>query len=155
MRRGAPAVPPAPEARAGRLVRGAALAAVAAAMALASACSSPDPVQLLADRVQRFDDLRQKREWQEIYQDILDPELRKSMKKQDFLKRREEATMEFLAARVGKVDLKGDRATVEVEVEANVPVLRPGGPPLTIKKQIGEKQDWVRRDGQWFVRLEQ
>ena len=62
--------------------------------------------------------------------------------------------MEFLGAKVGEFDPKGDRVTVPVEVDANVPVMRPGGPPLTIRKQIDEKQDWVRRDGQWYVRLE-
>lgn len=155
MRRGAPAAPPAPETGAIPFARRAALAAVVTAMACASACSTPDPQQVLGARVQRFDEMRQKLEWKAIYQDMLDPELRKSFKIEDFLKRREQATMEFLGARVGKVGIEGDRASVEVEVEANVPVLRPGGPPMTIRKQIAEKQDWVRRDGQWYVRLEQ
>ncbi|MFM7143872.1 MAG: hypothetical protein ACKO2K_18360 [Alphaproteobacteria bacterium] len=123
-------------------------------MAVASACSSPDPKQALAERVDRFDDLRQKADWASIYRDMLDPEIRKSLKIDDFLKPREQSTMEFLGARVGSFDPKGDRVTVPVEVDANVPVMRPGGPPLTIRKQIEEKQDWVRRDGQWYVRLE-
>lgn len=129
-------------------------ALVATALAFASACASPDPKQSLSDRVVAFDDLRQKAEWSAIYRDMLDPEIRKSLKIEDFLKPREQATMEFLGARVGEVDLKGERATVSVEVDANVPVMRPGGPPLPIRKQIDEKQDWVRRDGQWYVRLE-
>lgn len=132
----------------------AAVAVVATALAFASACSTPDPRQSLTDRVKTFDELRQKAAWQAIYQDMLDPEIRKSLKVEEFLKPREQATMEFLGAKTGQIDLKGERATVAVEVDANVPVMRPGAPPLTIRKQIGEKQDWVRRDGQWYVRLE-
>ena len=154
MRRGAPAAPPAPEARPAWLARSASLAALATAMAFAQACSTPDPKQALAERVQRFDELRQGRDWQAVYREMLDPEIRKSLKIEDFLAPRKDATMAFLGARMGQVELSGDRASVDVEVDADVPVLRPGAPPITIRKQIGEKQDWVRRDGQWYVRLE-
>ena len=62
--------------------------------------------------------------------------------------------MEFLGSSIQQVDIQGQRATVKTRIEANVPVLKPSGPPLVLKRQIDEQQDWVQRDGSWYIRLE-
>lgn len=162
MRRGAPTAPTTPGAYAAvrlqvaglpKASRVALFVAMACAMGFASACRSADPKADLTVRVVRFNELRQKLEWNGIYAELLDPEVRKSLKLEDFLRPRQ-STMEFLGSSIQQVDIQGQRATVKTRIEANVPVLKPSGPPLVLKRQIDEQQDWVQRDGSWYIRLE-
>src|SRR5262245_34097598 len=100
LRRGAPAMRSAPRgpspARGGRRARiVGGLIAVTCAALLVSACRDADPREELQDRARQYLELKQKREWTAIYQGLLDPEARKTVKLEDFLKPRKE-TMDVL-----------------------------------------------------------
>lgn len=118
----------------------------------AVACRSADPQVDLRERVGQYLAMKQKREWTGIYEGMLDPEVRKSLKLEDFLRPRAQA-MDFVGFDVLEVSPADGR--VKVKVDAMVPVLQPGNQaPLMVRKQTEEEQRWVQRDGRWYVHLE-
>jgi hypothetical protein len=130
---------------------GAMLAAgLAIAFVLVAGCQKPDPVAALKDRVSKYWGLKQSKGWPEVYDGYLDPESKKSVTKDAFLKRRWLA-FDILSYQISDVQAEGDKATVAVDNEVNFPLKTPAGDLTFIKKQVNTKDQWVRRDGQWYV----
>ena len=149
MRRGAPALRPA----------GVALASAMAALLLGNACSreagSPKAgeAEELRVRVQEYLELKQQHAWARIYDEVLDPESHNQLEKQRFLKKRERA-FDILGFEILTAEQNGQEGRVRVQMEAMIPVLKPGGETSLIRKQVQDPQDWVFRDGRWYIRLE-
>lgn len=151
MRRGAPVIPaPRGQGHLRMAVLGLLLAPVLGLSA--ASCRSADPQADLRDRVEQYLAMKQKREWTGVYEGMLDPEVRKSLKLEDFLRPRAQA-MDFVGFEV--LEVSPADGQVRVKVDAMVPVLRPGNQaPLMVRKQTEEQQRWVQRDGRWYVHLE-
>ena len=58
---------------------------------------------------------------------------------------------DILSYQISDVKEEGDKATVAVDNEVNFPLKTPQGELTFIKKQVNTKDQWVRRDGQWYV----
>jgi hypothetical protein len=127
-----------------------ALAGLAIALVLTAGCQKPDPVAALKDRVSKYWALKQSKGWAEVYDGYLDPEAKKSVTKEAFLKRRWLA-FDILSYQISNVQEEGDKATVAVDNEVNFPLKTPQGELTFIKKQVNTKDQWVRREGQWYV----
>ncbi len=117
-----------------------------------SGCQKSDPVAGLKDRVSTYWGLKQSKAWEEVYGNYLDPEHKKTVTKEAFLKRRFLA-FDILSYEISDVKEEGDKATVVVTNEANIPLKTPTGELTFIKKQVTTKDEWVRRDGNWYVVL--
>jgi len=115
-------------------------------------CQKADPVATIKDRVSTYWGLKQSKGWEEIYEKYLDPEAKKSLTKEAFLKRRFLA-FDILSYEISDVKEDGDKATVVVTNEANIPLKTPQGELTFIKKQVTTKDEWVRREGKWYVVL--
>jgi len=115
-------------------------------------CQKSDPVAGLKDRVSTYWGLKQTKSWGEVYEKYLDPEARTTVAKEAFLKRRFLA-FDILSYEISDVKEEGDKATVTVNNEANIPLKTPQGELTFIKKQVTTKDEWVRRDGNWYVIL--
>jgi hypothetical protein len=115
-------------------------------------CQKADPVAGLKERVSTYWGLKQTKSWDEVYEKYLDPEARKKVAKEAFLKRRFLA-FDILSYEISDVKEEGDKATVTVNNEANIPLKTPQGELTFIKKQVTTKDEWVRRDGNWYVIL--
>lgn len=129
-----------------------ALAGLTIAFVLVAGCQKPDPVAALKDRVSKYWGLKQSKGWAEVYDGYLDPEAKKSVTREAFLKRRWLA-FDILSYQISDVQEEGDKATVAVDNEVNFPLKTPQGELTFIKKQVNTKDPWVRRDGQWYVIL--
>jgi len=127
-----------------------ALAGLAIAFVLMAGCQKPDPVAALKDRVSKYWGLKQSKGWAEVYDGYLDPEAKKTVTREAFLKRRWLA-FDILSYQISNVQEEGDKATVAVDNEVNFPLKTPQGELTFIKKQVTTKDQWVRRDGQWYV----
>src|SRR5215470_16381465 len=129
VRRGAPAMRSAP-------TRSAVVSSPAAALALLMAitapalgaygCQSPDPKEDLRRRATEYLQLKQKREWTAIYEGILDPEARKTVKLEDFLKPRKES-IDMLGFQLVSTEVNQENGSVKVKVDVVIPVLSPRG----------------------------
>lgn len=115
-------------------------------------CQKADPVAALKDRVSAYWVLKQSKGWPEVYDKYLDPEAKKTVTKDAFLKRRWLA-FDILSYEISNVQEEGDKATVEVANEVNFPLKTPQGELQFIKKKVSTKDQWVRRDGVWYVVL--
>ena len=133
--------------------RAAALSVLAACLfAVTPGCQKGDAAASLKDRVGTYWGLKQAKNWDEVYEKYLDPEARKTVTKEAFLKRRWLA-FDILSYEIGEIQENGDKATVSVANEANIPLKTPQGELQFIKKQVNTKDEWVRRDGAWYVVL--
>jgi hypothetical protein len=119
---------------------------------LAAGCRHGAPVASLKERVAAYWGLKQSKAWEEVYDKYLDPEAKKTVTKEAFLKRRWLA-FDILSYEIGDVQENGDKATVTVNNEANIPLKTPQGELQFFKKQVATKDEWVRRDGVWYVVL--
>ena len=137
--------------RPSKLAGYAALALVVAAVSLGG-CQKADPVAALKDRASAYWGLKQAKTWPEVYDKYLDPEAKKTVTNEAFLKRRWLA-FDILSYEISNVQEEGDKATVEVTNEVNFPLKTPQGELTFIKKQVNTKDQWVRRDGVWYVLL--
>jgi hypothetical protein len=117
-----------------------------------SGCQKADPVAALKDRASAYWGLKQAKSWPEVYDQYLDPEAKKSLPREAFLKRRFLA-FDILSYEISNVHEEGDKATVEVANEVNFPLKTPHGELTFIKKQVTTKDQWVQRDGVWYVAL--
>lgn len=122
------------------------------ALVASSGCQKADPVAALKERVASYWGLKQSKNWPEVYDKYVDPEAKKTLGRDAFLKRRFLA-FDILSYEIGAVQEVGDTATVEVANEVNVPLKTPQGELTFIKKQVSTKDQWVRRDGIWYVVL--
>jgi hypothetical protein len=125
---------------------------VAAILLAAVGCQKADPVALLKERATTYWGLKQSKGWAEVYDQYLDPEAKKTLTKEAFLKRRWLA-FDILSYQISNVQEEGDKATVAVDNEVNFPLKTPEGELKFIKKQVNTKDEWVRRDGIWYVVL--
>ncbi len=137
-----------------RSARPATMVGVAALLLLGAiaGCQKTDPVASLKDRATTYWGLKQSKGWAEVYDKYLDPEIKKTLTKDAFLKRRWLA-FDILSYEVSSVQEDGDKATVEVANEVNFPLKTPQGELTFIKKQVSTKDQWVRRGGVWYVVL--
>jgi hypothetical protein len=132
---------------------------IAAVVLLVSAagvlgCQRANPGGDLKGRVTKYWQLKQSKAWPQVYDEYLDPNAKGQLTKDAFVKRRFLA-FDILSFEVGEVEQDGDKATVEVTNEANIPLKSPNGEMQFIKKQVTTKDTWVRRDGTWFVELKE
>jgi hypothetical protein len=154
VRRGAPAIQ-------GVSVGQAASAKLALAVLLGMAIATtgcqtaPDgeAVESLQVRAQKYLELKQKRDWVAIYDGLLDPELHPKLKREAFLRRRD-AAFDVLGFTVVSTKEEGGTGKVVVKVDAMIPVLNPRGGTTMLRKELEEPQDWVARDGRWYIQLE-
>lgn len=115
-------------------------------------CQKSDPVASLKDRVSTYWGLKQSKGWPEVYDKYIDPEAKKTVAREAFLKRRF-LSFDILSYEISDVQEQGDKATVAVDNEVNFPLKTPQGELTFIKKQVTTKDQWVRRDGVWYVVL--
>lgn len=133
------------------------LAAMAVLAGFSPACTEPRPeVKDLEMRARQYMEARQSRNWSDVYDDFMDPAGRATVDK-----------AEFLATRGGGFDILGFEvlqaevdATAEppvgelrMRMEALIPLLAPGGGSHTVRRMMEDPQQWVFRDGQWYVQL--
>ena len=139
---------------AGRSWRRIGSAAIAVVLVLGTlgGCQKADPAAALKDRVAAYWGLKQAKTWPEVYDKFVDPDVKKTVTKDAFVKRRWLA-FDILSYEISNVQEEGDKATVEVSNEVNFPLKTPQGELTFIKKQVSTKDQWVRRDGVWYVVL--
>jgi hypothetical protein len=118
----------------------------------AAGCQKADPAAALKERASAYWGLKQSKGWAEIYEKYLDPDAKKTVLKEAFLKRRWLA-FDILSYEISDVREEGDKATVEVANEVNFPLKTPQGELTFIKKKVSTKDPWIRRDGVWYVVL--
>jgi hypothetical protein len=120
--------------------------------AVLAGCSKPGSTAMLAERANKYWELKQTKRWEEVYDGYLDPALKGTLSKEIFLKKRLLA-FDILNYTISEARESGDRGTVRVEAEANFPVRQMGGAVQLIQKKTTVEDDWVKRDGVWYVRL--
>lgn len=134
-----------------RTVAGVVLLALVAAFGGAG-CRKADPSASLKERAGAYWGLKQSKSWPEVYDEYLDPEAKKTVTRDAFLKRRFLA-FDILSYEISSVQVENEKATVEVANEVNVPLKTPQGELTFIKKQVITKDPWVLRGGVWYVVL--
>ena len=99
--------------------------------------------------------MKQKRDWGGIYDGLLDPDARKSLVREDFLKHRK-GTFDVLGFSVvsTQVDEAQGSAKVVARIDASIPVLSPRGGTSMLRKELEDSQEWVRRGGRWYIHLD-
>lgn len=129
---------------------------LAVAMALAGlaaigwGCTPADPKEELRERAAKYLELKQKREWTAIYEGMVDPEARKSVKLEDFLKPRKES-MDMLGYELISAEVDQDQGSVKAKVDVVIPILSPRGGATMMRKELEDSQRWVQRDGRWYI----
>ncbi len=132
-----------------------ALAALLGVAATATGCQAAQENDAAGDlqaRAQQYLELKQKRDWAAIYDGFLDPELRKTLPKEAFLKRRSMA-FDVLSYTLVSTKEEGETGKVVVKLDAMIPVLNPRGGTTVLRKEVSEPQKWVVRDGRWYIQL--
>ena len=119
---------------------------------LAAGCRSADPREELKQRAQQYLELKQKREWTAIYEGLLDPESRKTVKLEDFLRVRK-STMDLVGFQLVETEVTDGNGSVRAKVDAVVPVLSPQGGTTMLRRELEDSQHWVQRDGRWYIQL--
>jgi hypothetical protein len=149
VRRGAPAVQ-----HARRFWAATAILPVVGALVVAwtEGCHARGPDEDLEARARQYLELKQKHDWVAIYDALLDPEMRKTLKKEDFLHKRRLA-FDVLGWTVVKKEETGEHASVVAKLDAMIPVLNPRGGTTMMRKEVEEPQKWVNRDGRWYIEL--
>ena len=108
----------------------------------------------LNERVEKYWALKQSKGWEEAYDQYLDPQAKEALKKEAFLNKRR-LSFDILSFRVAEAKDEGDTAKVAVENEVNFPIKAPTGEMQLIKKQVTTTETWVRREGGWYVKLDE
>jgi len=108
----------------------------------------------LQERAQKYLELKQKRDWVAIYEGLLDPELQGKLKREVFLKRREAAFDVLGFTVLSAKEEEGGTAKVVAKIDAMIPVLNPRGGTTMLRRELEEPQQWVARDGRWYIQLE-
>jgi hypothetical protein len=119
---------------------------------LVGGCSQSGSVATLDERANKYWELKQAKRWEEVYDGYLDPTLKGVVSKDAFLKKRLLA-FDILGYSITETTLAGERATVRVTNEVNLPLREPGGTVRVTRKTVETRDEWVRRDGIWYVRL--
>jgi len=154
VRRGAPVVQ---YAAAGQVAGARVALAVLLGMAFVTygcqAASEKEATESLKDRAQSYLELKKKRDWAAIYDGLLDPELHPKLKREAFLRRRD-AAFDVLGFSVVSTNEEGDTGRVVAKVDAMIPVLNPQGGTTMLRKELEEPQQWVARNGRWYIQLD-
>jgi len=131
--------------------------AVLLGMAIATAGCQTAPEEEAAEslqvRAQKYLELKQKRDWVAIYDGLLDPELHTKLKREAFLRRRD-MSFDVLGFTLVSAKEEGGTGKVVAKVDAMIPVLNPRGGTTMLRKELEEPQEWVTRDGRWYIQLE-
>jgi len=110
--------------------------------------------EALERRAREYLELKQRHEWERIYDDLLAPEDRKKLERQHFLRKRA-SSFDVLDFDVVTVEKEGKgSARVAATMVAMIPVLKPGGETTLVRKRVRDEQRWVYRDGRWYIHLE-
>jgi len=122
------------------------------------ACTVPLPeVKDLEARVRQYMEVRQGREWGVLYDEFLDPAGRAAIARPAFLAKRgggfDILGFEVLRSEV-QAETQPPRGRVQVQLDALIPVLLPGGGSRTVRRSVEEPQQWVFRDGSWYIQLQ-
>jgi hypothetical protein len=122
--------------------------------ALAFACAG-NPKEDLDKRAHQYMELKQKRDWASIYDGLLDPESRKTLAREEFLKHRK-STFDILGFQMVSTQMDEGQGSAKVvaKIDANIVVLSPRGGTTMVHKELDDSQAWVRRDGTWYIQLE-
>jgi len=107
----------------------------------------------LTARARSYMDLRQKGSWDVIWSGLVDPEAREAIKRGAFMARRR-SSFDILGFEIVSVDDEGRTGRVVARMETEVPVLKPGGGTMRIPRELEDTQEWVRREGRWYIRLQ-
>ncbi|MCC6847257.1 MAG: hypothetical protein IT294_02060 [Deltaproteobacteria bacterium] len=125
--------------------------ALVAALGAVGGCQKADPAAPLKERAAAYWGLKQSKAWPEVYDKYVDPEAKKSLSREAFLKRRFLA-FDILSYEISDVKQEGeDKGAVAVTNEVNFPLKTPEGELTFIKKRVTTTDQWVRRDGVWYV----
>jgi hypothetical protein len=115
-------------------------------------CARDSTAGDLNARAQQYMELRRKGSWDEIYEGLVDPEAKLKLTRDSFLARRRSA-FDILEFKVVSVEEKEGQGTVVARLDAVLPVLKPGGGTLNVRRQLDDAQQWVLRDGRWYIQL--
>jgi hypothetical protein len=132
-----------------------ALAALLGMAITAAGCQAKhenEQAEDLQARAKQYLELKQKRDWAAIYDGFLDPELRKTLKRDLFLQRRSQA-FDVLSYTLVSTKEEGETGKVVAKLDAMIPVLNPRGGTTMLRKELSEPQKWVARDGRWYIQL--
>lgn len=106
----------------------------------------------LGDRAQKYMELRQKGSWEEIYEGMVDPDSKPKLSRDAFMERRKSA-FDILEFEVVSVEETEGQGVVRARMQAVLPVLKPGGGTLSVRRELDDAQKWVQRDGRWYIQL--
>lgn len=115
-------------------------------------CSERASGATLEERGRKYWGLKQAKQWEELYDHYLDPVLKDTLSRDAFLKKRLLA-FDILSYAITEARENGDQGTVKVKGEANIPARGIRGAVRIMKTEITVEDQWVRRDGVWYVRL--
>lgn len=111
-----------------------------------------DEEQALLARVHEFWRLRLQGDWGGVYDRILDPAVREQVSRSEYVSSR--GMIRYLAYKIEKVEIEGDRARVTCSVEVKLsPAIAQGLKHPYISSVFTD--DWVRKDGAWYRRYEE
>lgn len=119
-----------------------------------SACTSGGGSQAdLASRAQAYMDMRQQGSWEAIWDGMIDPQAREQIKEEIYLERRR-SSFDIVDFEIISIDEQGDEGRVVAKLDAIVSVLKPGGGLMRIPREVDDAQQWVLRDGRWYIQLQ-
>ncbi|MDG2305463.1 MAG: hypothetical protein P8R42_12615 [Candidatus Binatia bacterium] len=115
-------------------------------------CSAGETPEDLVTRAQSYMDLRQKGSWDAIWTGMIDPQVREGLKRTAFMEKRR-SSFDIVDFEIISVDEKGQEGQVVARMDTIVPVLKPGGGTMRIPRELDDPQDWVLREGSWYIQL--
>jgi len=124
---------------------------VLVAIGLLAACTRGSN-ETLAERAEKYWQLKQQKRWEEVYDGYLDPALKGGITKDAFLKKRLLA-FDIVNFKVGDAIENGDTGTVKVSMEADLPLRGIGGKVQMRRQQMTSDESWVKRDHTWYIHL--
>ena len=107
----------------------------------------------LSETAKKYMDLRQRGQWEMVWDEYVDPALRNQEKRKVYMAKRR-SVFDIEAFEVVSVAEKGTKGEVVVEIDAIVPVLKPGGGLLRLPRELRDTQQWVRKEGSWYIQLQ-
>ncbi len=106
----------------------------------------------LAERAEKYWQLKQQKRWEEVYDGYLDPALKGGITKDAFLKKRLLA-FDIVNFKVSEAIENGDTGTVKVSMEADLPLRGIGGKVQMRRQEMTSDESWVKRDHTWYIHL--
>ena len=104
-------------------------------MALVQGCDPAIKARAdLSETAKSYMDLRQRGQWERVWDEYVDPALRNKEKRKVYMAKRR-SVFDIEAFEVVSVAEKGTKGEVVVEIDAIVPVLKPGGGILRLPRE--------------------